>query len=306
MTPATLKQWCQTMNKVTSMSRLFCRPKLWCDDHGNLVTWMWCLYIIFKGELHPKPKLTCFARNLKNINTFLKNNISILKQIDAHKHAKFRGCSSPMMVMKHYTCTIMPKMQRLNIIHIQVQGRIQDLQKEGAECRNWGEIGWYSPKQAEFAWFSCQKKNKQTNKQTNGGGDGTGSTHTWIRPWSFCNYKVVILKHLSPDITNDWKSTISLYYLKSRNNLKITSLSYQLNLWFTWLIVIAISLVIVTIFLTGGNWQKWKRVFLTCPCHKIYRDEAVGLKSCKYTWKITEFVKMGNLGQYRENLIFCQ
>ena len=62
-----------------------------------------------------------------------------------------------------------------------------------------------------------------------------------------------------------------------------------------------------TIFiLTGGNWQKWKRVFLTCPCHKIFRDEAVGLKSCKYTWKITKFVKMGNLGQYRENLIFCQ
>ena len=58
--------------------------------------------------------------------------------------------------------------------------------------------------------------------------------------------------------------------------------------------------------LTGGNWQKWKRVFLTCPCHKIYRDGAVGLKSCKYTWKITKFVKMGNLGQYRENLIFCQ
>ena len=58
--------------------------------------------------------------------------------------------------------------------------------------------------------------------------------------------------------------------------------------------------------LTGGNWQKWKRVFLTCPCHNIYRDEAVGLKSCKNTWKITIFVKMWNLGQYRENLIFCQ
>ena len=58
--------------------------------------------------------------------------------------------------------------------------------------------------------------------------------------------------------------------------------------------------------LTGGNWQKWKRVFLTCHCHKIYRDEAVGLKSCKNTWKITIFVKMWNLGQYRENLIFCQ
>ena len=59
-------------------------------------------------------------------------------------------------------------------------------------------------------------------------------------------------------------------------------------------------------FLTGGNWQKWKRVFLTCPCHKIYRDEAGGLKSCKNTWKITIFVKMWNLRQYRENLIFCQ
>ena len=58
--------------------------------------------------------------------------------------------------------------------------------------------------------------------------------------------------------------------------------------------------------LTGGNWQKWKRVFLTCPCHEIYRDEAVGLKSCKNTWKITIFVEMWNLGQYRENLIFCQ
>ena len=58
--------------------------------------------------------------------------------------------------------------------------------------------------------------------------------------------------------------------------------------------------------LTGGNWQKWKRVFLTCPCHEIYRDEAVDLKSCKNTWKITIFVKMWNLGQYRENLIFCQ
>ena len=57
---------------------------------------------------------------------------------------------------------------------------------------------------------------------------------------------------------------------------------------------------------TAYNWQKWKRVFLTCPCNKIYRDEAVGLKSCKYTLKIMIFVNMWNLGQFRENLIFCQ
>ena len=43
---------------------------------------------------------------------------------------------------------------------------------------------------------------------------------------------------------------------------------------------------------TGKN----ERVFLTCPCHEIYRNEAVGLKSCKNTWKnydICENVKFG-------------
>ena len=51
-------------------------------------------------------------------------------------------------------------------------------------------------------------------------------------------------------------------------------------------------------FLTTYNWQNEKRVFLTCPCHEIYRDEAVGLKNaiilekCEYvefeaiSWKI--------------------
>ena len=52
--------------------------------------------------------------------------------------------------------------------------------------------------------------------------------------------------------------------------------------------------------LTAYSWQKWKRVFLTCPCHEMYRDEPVGLKSCKNTLKITIFVKMWISGQYRE------
>ena len=56
--------------------------------------------------------------------------------------------------------------------------------------------------------------------------------------------------------------------------------------------------------LTAHNWQKWKRVFLTCPRHEIYRDEAVGLKSRKYTWKIKIYVNMWNLEQFHENLIF--
>ena len=60
------------------------------------------------------------------------------------------------------------------------------------------------------------------------------------------------------------------------------------------------------IHLMAHNWQKWKRVFLTCPCHEIYRDESVGLKSCKYTLKITIYVNMWSFGQFCENFILCQ
>ena len=28
--------------------------------------------------------------------------------------------------------------------------------------------------------------------------------------------------------------------------------------------------------LTAHNWQKWKSIFLTCHCHEIYKEEAVG------------------------------
>ena len=45
--------------------------------------------------------------------------------------------------------------------------------------------------------------------------------------------------------------------------------------------------------------KRRKRVFLlTYPCHEIHRYEAVGLKSCKFTLKITIYV---NLGQFRKN-----
>ena len=74
-------------------------------------------------------------------------------------------------------------------------------------------------------------------------------------------------------------------------------------------VMLILSEVGIQAYLTGlmaHNWQKWKIVFLTCPHHEIYRDEAVGLKSCKYTWKITIHVNMWNMGQFHENLIFCQ
>ena len=65
------------------------------------------------------------------------------------------------------------------------------------------------------------------------------------------------------------------------------------------------NILIITLFciaillcnpLTAYNWQKWKRVFLTCPCHEIYGDEAVDLTSCKYTWKIKIFCENVKFG----------
>ena len=58
--------------------------------------------------------------------------------------------------------------------------------------------------------------------------------------------------------------------------------------------------------LMAHNFKKWKSTFLTCPCHKIYKVKAVGIKSSNYTLKIMIFVKMWNLGQFCENLIICQ
>ena len=43
------------------------------------------------------------------------------------------------------------------------------------------------------------------------------------------------------------------------------------------------------------NWKKWKSTFLTCPCYKIHREEAVGqkfqLQFKNYGW--CEYVEFG-------------
>ena len=63
-------------------------------------------------------------------------------------------------------------------------------------------------------------------------------------------------------------------------------------------IIIIIIAVIINVLscLTAHNWQKWKSTFLTCPCHEIYRVEAVGLQNSNYTFKnydFCEYVKFG-------------
>ena len=58
--------------------------------------------------------------------------------------------------------------------------------------------------------------------------------------------------------------------------------------------------------INGSQLAKMKEYSWHVPAIKFIGDEVVVLKTCKYTWKITIFVKMWNLGQYLENLIFCQ
>ena len=58
--------------------------------------------------------------------------------------------------------------------------------------------------------------------------------------------------------------------------------------------------------LTAHNWQKWKRMFLTCACHVIYRDEAVDLKTCKYTLKFYDLCEYVEFGAISWKWIFGQ
>ena len=57
--------------------------------------------------------------------------------------------------------------------------------------------------------------------------------------------------------------------------------------------------------LMAHNWQKWKSILLTCPWHKIYRVEAVGLKSSNYTLKNYVFVWICEIwGNFMKNWYF--
>ena len=56
------------------------------------------------------------------------------------------------------------------------------------------------------------------------------------------------------------------------------------------------SICILLRTLTAHNWQKWKRVFLTCPCHEIYREEEGWSKKLQIYLKNYDFggnVKFG-------------
>ena len=62
-------------------------------------------------------------------------------------------------------------------------------------------------------------------------------------------------------------------------------------------------------FIEGGSYQEFKgsqlsSTLYTCPCHKMYREEAFGLALSNYTFEITIFMSMYNLGQFCKSLYF--
>ena len=87
------------------------------------------------------------------------------------------------------------------------------------------------------------------------------------------------------------KSCVSFWFVtKTEWNCHLKPITFKLFLFF--LQPPSKELIMFVRVLMAHNWKKWKRVFLTCPCHKIYRDEAVGLKSFKYTLEIMIYVSI--------------
>ena len=86
---------------------------------------------------------------------------------------------------------------------------------------------------------------------------------------------------------------IVIYMYGSKHNILGSSLQLEF-------------ILLIYYYLTTHNWQKWKSTFLTCPCHKIYSEQAVGLESSNYTLKITIFMNMWNFGQFCEIWYFVR
>ena len=71
-------------------------------------------------------------------------------------------------------------------------------------------------------------------------------------------------------------SLLPLFYINLKSQLLVHGLKNDISFCSG---ILPVCISITKNILTAHNWQKWKKVFLTCLCHKIYRVEAVGLKS---------------------------
>ena len=86
-------------------------------------------------------------------------------------------------------------------------------------------------------------------------------------------------------------------YFRTKNTLWVKDNQYPLvniNCTIGWNAHIYAPMV-----LTAHNWHNWKRVFLSCYCHEIYRVEAVSLKVSKF-W---DYVGFGSISWKIDTLL---
>ena len=79
---------------------------------------------------------------------------------------------------------------------------------------------------------------------------------------------------------------------------------YVVCLFVSYLRWAVVQLLEISWDLTAHNWQNWKSRFPSSPCHKIYREEVVGIKSSNYTLNIAIFVNCEIWGNFLKNLYF--
>ena len=81
-----------------------------------------------------------------------------------------------------------------------------------------------------------------------------------------------------------WSYVGCLYLQKYISKIMWLYQEYLWNLWrIRYLAYLIQYLFVMVPHLMAHNWQKWKSIIPTCPCHEISCRIAVGLKTSNYT-----------------------
>ena len=95
----------------------------------------------------------------------------------------------------------------------------------------------------------------------------------------FCFHRLLAHIQLNAEIPNIWSfrffrfETVSTHYFSYMGALSRNRMNRQIQKWLN---------SICKCRLTAHNWQKWKSIFPTRPCHEIYREEAGGVQKYNY------------------------
>ena len=121
-------------------------------------------------------------------------------------------------------------------------------------------------------------------------------THVWLESLAVKSIVSRNLKHKVPSVRvllrvfgfiMKWANALKIHTPHVKDSLKdfntgSNNFMWKLAYWMTHSNGISILLS----DFKAHNCQKWKSRFCTCPCHNIYRVEAVGLSLVNYTFKL--------------------